>query len=114
MEKQHQAYETWVHHPKPLVTEAAPSEQFPSPWVDHSDTIGRGKSLFNLVRRGLKMDSTRVDSVFLKGMDLKPPIAGVSEDHHGLTHHGRNPAKIEQLRLVEGLEMAAFRDFLIA
>jgi hypothetical protein len=38
----------------------------------------------------------------------------VSEDHHGLSHHGRNPAKIEQLRIIERTEMAAFRDFLTA
>ena len=47
-------------------------------------------------------------------MDLKPPIDGVTEDHHGLTHHGRNPAKIEQLRSSNALEMAAFRDFLLS
>ena len=51
-------------------------------------------------------------SIFIRGMDLKPPIDGVTEDHHGLSHHGRNPAKIEQLRIVERTEMAAFRDFL--
>ena len=53
-------------------------------------------------------------TIFIRGMDLKPPIAGVTEDHHGLSHHGRNPAKIEQLRIVEHAKMAAFRDFLLA
>jgi hypothetical protein len=55
-----------------------------------------------------------VVSIFLKGMDLRPPISGVTEDHHGLSHHGRNPAKIEQLRLVEQAEMTAFREFLVS
>ncbi len=47
-------------------------------------------------------------------MDLKPPIEGVTEDHHGLSHHGRNPAKIEQLRIIERAEIAAFREFLLS
>jgi hypothetical protein len=47
-------------------------------------------------------------------MDLKPPIPGVSEDHHGLSHHGRNPAKIAQLRIIEKAEMLAVRDFLVS
>jgi hypothetical protein len=47
-------------------------------------------------------------------MDLKPPIEGISEDHHGLSHHGRNQAKIDQLRIIERAKMAVFRDFLAA
>ena len=53
-------------------------------------------------------------ALFIRGMDEKPPINGVTEGHHGLTHHGRNPAKIEQLKIVERLEMAVFRDFLLS
>src|SRR4029077_1536817 len=47
-------------------------------------------------------------------MDDKPPIPGISEGHHGLSHHGQNPQKIEQLRIIERLEMNVFRDFLIS
>jgi hypothetical protein len=47
-------------------------------------------------------------------MDLKPPIPGVTQDHHGLSHHGRSPAKIDELRIVEKAEMVAFKDFLLA
>jgi hypothetical protein len=109
MEKQLHADEAWVLRPKPVVTEPAPSDA-----TDRSDTIGRARILFNLTRLALLTDSTRVVSIFIRGMDLKPPIDGVTEDHHGLTHHGRNPAKIEQLRIVERAEMAAFRDFLLS
>jgi hypothetical protein len=51
-------------------------------------------------------------SLFIRGMDLKPPLDGVHEDHHGVSHHGRNQAKIDQLRIIEKTQMAAFRDFL--
>jgi hypothetical protein len=30
-----------------------------------------------------------------------PPIAGVSDGHHNLSHHGQDPGKLEQLRIVE-------------
>ena len=109
MEKQLQADEAWVKRPKPVVKEPIPSDA-----IDRSDSIGRARLLLNLTKLALQTDSTRVVSLFIRGMDLKPPINGVSEDHHGLTHHGRNPAKIAQLRIVERAEMAAFRDFFLS
>lgn len=109
MEKQLHADELWAQRPKPVVNEAPPSDT-----LDRSDSIGRARLLFGLTRLALQTDSTRVVSIFMRGMDLKPPIEGVNEDHHGLTHHGRNPAKIQQLRIVERVEMTAFRDFLLS
>ncbi|MSS99880.1 MAG: DUF1552 domain-containing protein [Pedosphaera sp.] len=109
MEKQLHADEAWVQRPKPVVEEAPPTDT-----LDRSDNVGRARLLLNLTKLALQTDSTRVVTLFIKGMDLKPPIEGVTEDHHGLSHHGRNPAKIEQLRIIERAEMAAFRDFLIA
>jgi hypothetical protein len=107
MEKQLQADADWVVRPKPVVTDPPPQDP-----TDRSDIVGRVRLLFNLTRLALQTDSTRVVSIFVRGMDLKPPIEGVTEDHHGLSHHGRNPAKIEQLRIIERAEMEAFRDFL--
>ncbi len=109
MEKQLQADEAWVGRPKPVVKEPPPQNV-----ADRADIIGRARLLFQLTRLALQTDSTRVVSIFIRGMDLRPPIEGVTEDHHGLSHHGRNPAKIEQLRLVERTEMLAFRDFLVS
>lgn len=112
MERQLQADEAWVHRPKPTVDETAPNEGYPSPFSDRSDSIGRARVLCSLIRLALKTDSTRVVSLFIRGMDDKPPIAGISEGHHGLSHHGQNPQKIEQLRIIERAEIAVFRDFL--
>ncbi len=109
MEKQLQANEAWVTRPKPVVAEPPPPDT-----LDRSDNVGRARLLFNLTKLALQTDSTRVVTIFIRGMDLKPPIEGVNEDHHGLSHHGRNPAKIEQLRRIERAEMGAFRDFLTA
>jgi hypothetical protein len=41
-----------------------------------------------------------------------PPIEGVSEGRHGLSHHGMDPAKIAQLRAIEIAELKIFAAFL--
>ncbi len=107
MEKQLEADEAWVTRPKPVVTDPPP----PRSTLDRSDNVGRARLMFNLTKLALQTDSTRVVSIFIKGMDLKPPIPGVTEDHHGLSHHGRNPAKIEQLRRIERAEMTGLPRF---
>jgi hypothetical protein len=114
LEKQLVAEEAWVKRPKPTVTESAPNENYPSPFANRSDSIGRAKVLFSLAKLAVQTDSTRVVSIFIRGMDEKPPIDGINEGHHGLTHHGRNPEKIEQLKIVEKVTMGAFRELLIS
>lgn len=114
LEKQLTSEEAWVNRPKPKVSEPAPTENFPSPFADRSNSIGRAKVLFQLAKLAVQTDSTRAVTIFIKGMDEKPPIAGIDEGHHGLTHHGRNPTKIEQLKIVEKLKMAAFRELLVS
>lgn len=114
LERQMVAEEAWVKRPKPTVTEPAPNENYPSPFANRSDSIGRAKVLFQLAKLAVQTDSTRVVSIFIRGMDEKPPIDGVNEGHHGLTHHGRNPEKIEQLKIVEKVTMGAFRELLVS
>jgi len=108
MEKQLHADEEWVNKPKPPVA----GESQPNDNLEKNDVLGRAKALLRLVTLALRTDSTRVASLFIRGMDLRPPIAGVTQDHHGLSHHGRNPAKIQELQIIERAEMAVFRDFL--
>ena len=114
LEKQLVSEEAWVNRPKPKVSEPAPTENFPSPFSDRSNSIGRAKILFQLAKLAVQTDSTRVVTIFIRGMDEKPPIPGIEEGHHGLSHHGRNPAKIDQLKIIEKLKMAAFRELLVS
>jgi hypothetical protein len=46
------------------------------------------------------------------GSQGAPPILGVSQGHHDLSHHGQDPKKLEQLRLVEVEVMKTLADFL--
>lgn len=112
LEKQLVAEERWIHQPKPTVSDPAPSESYPSPFADRSDSIGRARILFQLAKLAIQTDSTRVVTIYIRGSDDKPPIQGVTEGHHGVSHHGRNPQKIEQLKIIERLKVTAFKDLL--
>ena len=41
-----------------------------------------------------------------------PPIPGVSQGHHDLSHHGKDPTKIAQLKILEVEKLKILRDFL--
>jgi hypothetical protein len=114
LEKQLVSEEAWVNRPKPKVSDPAPTENYPSPFSDRSNSIGRAKILFQLAKLAVQSDSTRIVTIFIRGMDEKPPIPGIEEGHHGLSHHGRNPAKIEQLKIIEKTKMAAFHELLVS
>lgn len=112
LEKQLVAEELWIGRPKPTVSEPAPTESYGTPFLDPADSIGRARLLFQLAKLAVQTDSTRVVSIFIKGSDAKPPIPGINQGHHDITHHGRSPEKIEQLKIIETFKMKAFRELL--
>jgi hypothetical protein len=112
MEKQLVAEEAWIGRPKPTVSEPAPTEGYPSPFADPRDSIGRARVMFQLARLAVQTDSTRVVSVFIRGSDAKPPIPGIDQGHHDITHHGMSPEKIAKLKIIETEKMKAFRELL--
>jgi hypothetical protein len=99
--------EAWAQKPKPKV-----DEQPPRDITDGSDLIGRMKLLFDLIPLALQTGSTRLITILLQGANSIPPVKGVTIDHHNLSHHGRDPAKIAQLRLIEEAQMRVVRDLL--
>ncbi len=48
----------------------------------------------------------------MQGSTNAPPIPGVSLGHHDLSHHGKDPRKLEQLQIVEVETMKTIRDLL--
>ncbi|MBQ11374.1 MAG: hypothetical protein CMJ45_07485 [Planctomyces sp.] len=55
----------------------------------------------DLVPLIVQTDSSRVVSVMIQDHFVIPKVAGVSGNHHNLSHHGQDKAKIEQLQKVE-------------
>ena len=66
----------------------------------------------DLVHLALQTDSTRLITIMLAGTTFVPPIPGVTLGHHDLSHHGRDPGKLSQLKIVELETMKVVRDLL--
>lgn len=96
LERRLQIEEQWLTRPLPIVA-ATPPVDISNP----SDLIGRTRLLFELTQLALQTDSTRLVTIMMQGGTAAPPIPGVSLGHHDLSHHGRDPQKLEQLRLIE-------------
>jgi hypothetical protein len=107
LEERLAASEAWAHKPKPKLDIPPPRDI-----SDGNDLIGRMNLLFDLVPLVLQTDSTRVVTIFLQGANSVPPVKGVTIDHHNLSHHGKDPAKIAQLRLIEEAQIGVVRGLL--
>ena len=100
--------EEWSKRPKPKVAVPQPQDV-----TNPTDVIGRTRQLFDLTHLALQTDSTRVITMLLLGTSGVPPIPGVNDGHHNLSHHGQDPAKLAQLALVETEMMKLFRELLV-
>ena len=101
--------QAWIDRPKPQVEAQAPLDIF-----DQTDLIGRIRLLLNLGPRIVQTDSSRVISIVIQHNHGLPQIAGVESEHHNLSHHGRDPTRIEQLLRIERAIMGCFDEFLTA
>ena len=101
--------EEWVKKTKPTVGAAQPKDI-----TDERDLIGRLRLLLDLVPLAVQTDSTRLFTIMVQGLPSAPLVPGVSIDHHGLSHHGKEPGKVEQLRRIEEAQFAAVRDLIAA
>jgi BMFP domain-containing protein YqiC len=108
LENRLQQSEGWQHKPKPKV-EAKPPKDIP----DRAEVIGKTKLMYDLIALALQTDSTRTITYALGGLNAPPNIPGVSTDWHQLSHHGRDEAKIAELKLIELAEFMAFNEFLV-
>lgn len=99
--------ESWAKKPKPKVN-VEPPKDIPNA----ADLIGRTRLLFDLSHLAIQTDSTRLITIMLAGSSFAPPIEGVSLGHHDLSHHGKDPSKLEQLKIVELETMKTVRDLL--
>lgn len=97
--------EQWVNTPKPTVDAEPPRDI-----TDKSDLIGRTRLLFDLTHLAIQTDSTRLITIMLSGATSAPPIEGVTLGHHDLSHHGKDPGKLAQLRIVETECLKVFHD----
>ena len=96
-----------MNRPKPKTTTAQPKDI-----ADVNDFKANARAMLDLVRLALETDSTRIVTVCLSTGNLTPKgIAGVSTGTHPLTHHGRQPEKIAELRRIEEAHFQSLATF---
>ena len=99
--------EAWSKTPKPKVDVEPPKDI-----SNKADLIGRTRLLFDLTHLALQTDSTRLVTIMLAGSTYAPPIPGVTLGHHDLSHHGKDPGKLAQLKIVELETMKTLQELL--
>lgn len=93
----------WARRPKPQV-DVKPPVDIP----DSKELAARVELMFDLIHLALKTDSSRIVTFALNGMNAVPVIEGVSQDWHNLSHHGQDPEKLAELKIIELEQMRLF------
>jgi hypothetical protein len=104
VEKRMATAQDWAKKPKPKVNVAPPKDM-------PSDGSTRTRTYFDLMHLAFVTDSTRLVTMETIHWGV-PPLPGVTYDHHNLSHNGKDPEKIRQLRIVDLDAMTCLRDFL--
>ncbi|MFK7817796.1 MAG: DUF1552 domain-containing protein [Planctomycetaceae bacterium] len=99
--------EAWANRPKPKVKAPRPVDI-----RNRGDFIGQQRLMSDVIRLALETDSTRFVSYHLGAGGGVVPINGVREGYHGLSHHGRDEDKLDQLALIEQSIVAEWGEFL--
>lgn len=99
--------EQWERKPKPK-----PPGPPPTDIENLADVVGRMRLMYDMIYLALASDSTRIVTLSQPLSSPVPPVAGVTEGYHNLTHHGQDPGKMAQLTLIEIEQIKAFRDFI--
>ncbi|MEM9017985.1 MAG: DUF1552 domain-containing protein [Verrucomicrobiota bacterium] len=107
VEEQMLRQQEWERTPKPKVNSKQPKDI-----NGNSDVTGKAALLFDLAHLAIETDSTRLITILMQGDFIVPPIEGVEEGYHTVSHHGQNPRKIGQLALIEEEHVRQFRKLL--
>jgi len=99
--------EEWAKRPKPIVDYPAPNDI-----EDRAKFTARMQLMFDLVLLALQTDSTRLITLKGPGGNEVVELKGVDDGWHNLSHHGKDPDKIEQLGIIEREEMRLFGELL--
>ena len=99
--------EEWAKKPKPRVDRKAPQD------IDNSaDVIGRARLMYDMMHLAIQTDSSRLMTLHSPGVNAVPPIEGVTQDYHNLSHHGQDPDRLAELKLIEIEQLKLFAEFL--
>ncbi len=69
------------------------------------------RAMLDVVALALRADSSRFITLHCTGNNVRA-LDGVDEAYHSLSHHGKNPKKLEQLAIVEKTTVDNWGNFL--
>jgi hypothetical protein len=101
------AAEAWLDRAKPQAAQPPPRDI-----RDKADLIGRARLVLGLVPLIIQSDSSRIVSIVIQDHHVVPQVDGVSSEHHNLSHHGKDPARIAQLKKIEGALLGCLGELL--
>ncbi|TWT66579.1 DUF1552 domain-containing protein [Allorhodopirellula solitaria] len=97
----------WAKHPKPDVDYQPPTD------IDERENFsGRMRLMYDMIFLALQTDSTRLITFQGAGGHEVVQLEGVDDGWHNLSHHGRDPEKLEMLTIIEKEEMRLFAELL--
>ena len=97
----------WTRRPKPKVDAKQPVDI-----NNYVEVVARVRLMIDLMHLALQTDSTRFITFALNGFNAVPAIPGVTQDWHNLSHHGLDPIKLSELRVIELQQMQLFSELL--
>mgnify|MGYP003640854407 CR=1 FL=1 len=101
------ATQAWERKPKPAVDAPVPQDI-----TTFTDGIRQHRNVFDVMKLALSTDSTRIISLGIHMGSTRQDIENVNDGTHPLSHHGNDPEKIDQLRIVEELQLQEIALFL--
>jgi hypothetical protein len=103
LEQRLAAGKEWERRPKPKAPAPAPTD-VPSP----AEYMAKTRLMYDMARLAFESDSTRCVTLMLDSVSspvLHLDDATITEGYHNLSHHGKSPAKLVQLRAIDEWHM---------
>jgi hypothetical protein len=99
--------EKWAKMPKPKIDRKPPTDI-----EDRSDFTGRMSLMYEMIFLAIQTDSTRLITLTGAGGNEVLSLRGVDDGWHNLSHHGKDPGKLEQLAIIEKEEFRLFGELM--
>lgn len=99
--------ESWAKRPKPVVDRKQPEDI-----DDRAELTQRLRLMYEMIFLAIQTDSTRFISLIAPGGNEVVSLDGVDDGWHNLSHHGRDPGKIEMLTIIELEEFRLFAELM--
>ena len=100
----------WEQNAKPVVKEKQPLDP-----TDPREYFEKTRLMYDMARLALETDSTRLIALMLDSVSSPALRIGeqtLSDGYHGLSHHGKSPAKLKELELIDMTHMQLFNQLL--